>query len=102
MAWPSSCADRPADEGPHAFRRRTRRLESHRRPRVRPGRTALRFVLPGAAIASDAQDAAELARRWNAYPHLVAALERVAVTGNVRHAVGAANEVLGKLKRGAA
>ncbi|MCI0146660.1 hypothetical protein KNO81_12255 [Paraburkholderia sediminicola] len=57
---------------------------------------------PGADIASDAQDAAELARRWNAYPALVAALERVAVTGNVRHAVGAANEALGKIKRGAA
>jgi hypothetical protein len=57
---------------------------------------------PGAVIAGDAQDAAELARRWNAYPRLVAAFERVAVTGNVRHAVGAANEAPGKIKRGAA
>jgi hypothetical protein len=57
---------------------------------------------PGADIAGDAQDAAELARRWNAYPHLVAALERVIQTGNVRHAVGAANEALSTLKKGSA
>jgi hypothetical protein len=44
---------------------------------------------PGADIAGDAQDAAELARRWNAYPVLVAALERVAATRDARHAVDA-------------
>lgn len=57
---------------------------------------------PSADIASDAQDAAELARRWNAYPALVAALERVTRTGNVRHAVDAANEALAHIKKGAA
>lgn len=57
---------------------------------------------PGADILSDAQDAAELARRWNAYPDLVAALERVIRTGNVRHAVDAANEALAHIKRGSA
>ena len=51
---------------------------------------------PGADIASDAVDAAELARRWNAYPNLVAALERVIRTGNVRHAVDA----LAHIKKG--
>ncbi|TAM06368.1 MAG: hypothetical protein EPN70_05860 [Paraburkholderia sp.] len=56
---------------------------------------------PGADIASDAQDAAELARRWNEYPRLLAALERVIKTGNVRHAVDAANEALAHIKKGA-
>jgi hypothetical protein len=51
---------------------------------------------PTADIAADAVDAAELARRWNAYPALVAALERVAITATVRHAVDAANEALAR------
>ncbi|MEX3764418.1 hypothetical protein [Paraburkholderia phenoliruptrix] len=37
---------------------------------------------PGADIAADALDAAELARRWNAYPILIAALNRI--TANPR------------------
>lgn len=57
---------------------------------------------PGADIGTDAQDAAELAHRWNAYPELVAALERVTRTGNVRHAVDAANEALAHIKKGVA
>jgi hypothetical protein len=44
---------------------------------------------PAADIAADAEDAAELARRWNAYPILVAALERIAATRDARHAVDA-------------
>ncbi|CAB3744329.1 hypothetical protein [Paraburkholderia rhynchosiae] len=44
---------------------------------------------PGADISSDAKDAAELARRWNAFPILVAALERIAATRDARHAVDA-------------
>ncbi|MGT2471640.1 hypothetical protein [Paraburkholderia terrae] len=62
-----------------------------------------RYVIccePNADIAVDAQDAAELARRWNAYPRLLAALERVIQTGNVRHAVDAANEVIAHAKKG--
>jgi hypothetical protein len=38
---------------------------------------------PGADIADDAQDAAELARRWNAYPALVAALDVRTRTGRI-------------------
>lgn len=53
---------------------------------------------PSANIGTDAADAGELARRWNAYPHLVAALERVAITNNIRHAVDAANEALARAK----
>ncbi|REG61570.1 hypothetical protein B0G80_4423 [Paraburkholderia sp. BL6669N2] len=53
---------------------------------------------PGADLASDAQDAAELARRWNMYPVLVEALERVAATREARHAVDA----LCKAHKGAA
>ncbi|SAK98457.1 hypothetical protein AWB80_07525 [Caballeronia pedi] len=41
----------------------------------------------GAAIQSDALDAAELARRWNAYPILIEALQRVAATRDARHAL---------------
>lgn len=55
---------------------------------------------PGAEIGTDSADAVELARRWNAYPTLVEALKRVAVTGNVRHAVDAANEALAQDRSG--
>lgn len=61
----------------------------------------VRYVIccePNADIAGDSQDAAELARRWNAYPVLVAALERGAATRDARHAL----DVLSKTIRGAA
>ena len=54
---------------------------------------------PGADISSDAKDAAELAHRWNAYPILVAALNRI--TANPRAVaaiVETANTTLAQLK----
>jgi len=54
---------------------------------------------PGAEIGTDAADAAELAMRWNAFPHLVAALARIATTADRQRAVVAANEALAYIKK---
>lgn len=53
----------------------------------------------GAEIGTDAADAAEIAMRYNAFPHLVAALARITTTADRHRAVVAANEALAYIRK---
>jgi len=54
---------------------------------------------PGAEIGTDGADAAEIAMRYNAFPHLVAALARITTTADRQRAVVAANEALAYIRK---